>query len=402
MKPSFVLLLIAFTCRAQSGLSLREAVETALKSHPLLAVGANRVAVSEGLRRQASLTFNPKLILQSENTRPYSPFRFLRDTDNFAYLQQTLETGGKRERRADVAAAGVERAGLDRDLLAFQITGRVRQAYWFAAGAQMAAQLIAENLANFQRIVEFHEIRVKEGAMAEADLLRVRLEASRMAVTQNGAQLEAERSRIHLLREMGQTEFAPVKLIDPLDPPPAIPLAFAEEAIDRRPEIKVARQAIEQARQQLRLQQAAAKPNVDILFGYKRASGLDTMLGGVQVDLPFANRNQGNVAAASAEVRLAQSSLAAAETLIRAEMASAQRESEIRRRQLEESLRPMRQRADEFASVAEAAYREGGTDLLGLLDAQRLRIETQLLYSQTLAEFRQSLAALETAMGVTP
>jgi outer membrane protein TolC len=402
MKPPFVLIFIAFPCLAQSNLSLREAVEAAIKSHPQLAVSANRVDVSEGLRRQASLTFNPRLILQSENTRPYSPFRFLRDTDNFAYLQQTLETGGKRQRRTDVAAAGVERAGLDRELIAFQITGRVRQFYWSAAGAQRAAQLIAENLANFQRIVDFHEIRVKQGAMAEADLLRVRLEASRMAVSFNAAQLEAERSRIHLQREMGRTEFPTVHLVDSPDPPPPVPIALAEDAIHRRPEIKVARQAVEQARLQLRLQQATARPNVDILFGYKRASGLDTMLGGVQVDLPFANRNQGNVAAASAEVRLAQSAMAAVEALIRAEVAAAQKESEIRRRQLEESLQLMRQRADELASIAEAAYREGGADLLRLLDAQRLKIETQLLYYQTLTEYRQSLAALETAMGVMP
>jgi outer membrane protein TolC len=126
------------------------------------------------------------------------------------------------------------------------------------------------------------------------------------------------------------------------------------------------------------------------------------MLGGVQVDLPFLNRNQGNIAAATAEIRAAESALAATEALVRAEVNAARREYEIRRRQIGESLRDMRQRADDAARIAEAAYREGGADLLRLLDAERLRIETQLLYFQSLAGYRQSIAALETALGVEP
>jgi outer membrane protein TolC len=63
-------------------------------------------------------------------------------------------------------------------------------------------------------------------------------------------------------------------------------------------------------------------------------------------------------------------------------------------------LKGMRTKADEAARIAEAAYREGGADLLRLLDAQRLRIETQLMYFRALTEFRQSIAALEAALGV--
>jgi outer membrane protein TolC len=58
--------------------------------------------------------------------------------------------------------------------------------------------------------------------------------------------------------------------------------------------------------------------------------------------------------------------------------------------------------AAESARISRAAYREGGWDLLRLLDAERLRIETQSLYYQALAEYRQSIAELETAMGVEP
>lgn len=377
----------------------------AVTANPLVQVGRDRVAVAEGLRRQAGLTFNPRLILQSENARPYGhpAFVYSKDTDNFAYLQQTFETAGKRDRRVDLASAGVRRLELERDLTARQIAARVKQFYWTAAGTHRAEQLQRENLANFGRIIDYHQSRVKEGAMAEVDLIRVRLEGERLEIGLTQATLDAERARIQVLREMGRREFPQIDFSDSLEAAGDGELAVnVEEALDRRLELKLARQAVEVARSNLRLQQTNVRPNFDVLFGYKRTVGLDTMIGGVQVDLPFANRNQGNVEAATAEIRAAESALAATQALIRAEVNAAQREYEIRRRQVGQPLAAMRDKAEEAARIAEAAYREGGTDLLRLLDAQRLRIETQLIYYQTMTGYRQSIAALEAALGLEP
>lgn len=398
------LLFLSVTLSAQTNLSLREAVSTALKEHPLLEAGRERIAVSEGFRRQAGLMPNPRLVLQSENTRfTGSPsFSYAGDADTYAYLTQMFETAGKRASRVSLAAEGVRRATLERELTERQIAFRVQQAYWLAAGAHEARLLLEENVKNFQRIVEYHEARVKEGAMAEADLLRVRLEGERLAVDLNNATLDAERARIQLYREMGQTSFPAVRFTDPLEPVPEPPAVDLEQANNRRVEMRLARQLVDQARSNLRLQQSTARPNVEMLFGYKRTSGYDTMVGGFQMDLPFRNRNQGNIAAAMSDIRAAEASLAATEALVRAEVSAAQREVEIRGRQIGDPIKTMRRQADETARIAEAAYREGGTDLLRLLDAQRLRIEIQLFYYRALADYRQSLAALENALGVMP
>lgn len=390
---------------AQSTLSVKDAVAEALQINPLLQVGRDRISIAEGVRRQAGLTFNPRLVLQSENTRVMAPpaFVYPRDTDNFAYLQQTFETWGKRERRVDLASASVRRAELERDLTSRQIAGRVKSAYWLAAGAVQSESMLRENLGNFGRIIQYHEARVKEGAMAEVDLIRVRLEGERLQIALTQAHLESERARIQLQREMGRREFPEIALADGLEATPLPEIAVpVDDALQRRAEMQLARQNLEVARSNLRLQNTIVKPNVDVLFGLKRTTGLNTMIGGLQVDLPFLNRNQGNIAVASAEIRTAESQMAATEALIRAEITAAQREYEIRRRQVTESMRTIRQQAEEAAKIAEAAYREGGTDLLRLLDAQRLRIETQLLYYQALAGYRQSAAALETALGMEP
>jgi outer membrane protein, heavy metal efflux system len=386
-------------------LSPEEAVATALRSHPLLAAATARTAAADGYRLQSSLRPNPRFTFQTENWRAYGSPTLdpSRDVDIFAYMQKPIETGGKRERRMEVAGAGRERSGLEREVLERQIALRVQQAYWMAVGAEKVVQLLEETARTFQQVVEYHEIRVREGAMAEADLLKVRLEGERLNVSVHAAALEVERARIQLFREMGQ-EASPIKLADLPDDTSATGEADPAAA-ENRPEIRLARKAVEQAKANVRLQRANARPDVDLVLGYKRTAGQHTVVGGVQVNLPVSNRNEGLIAAADAEVRAASSDVAAAEALVRAEVRAASAEVRMRREQLthlygEVAGGGLRGMATESLRIALAAYREGGTDLLRLLDAERVRIELQVQYYPTLAEYRQSVAALESALGV--
>jgi len=388
---------------AQETLTLQQAIDQALGTNPSLTAAEQRIGAARGQRTQAGLSPNPRLNLQLENVRPYTrpAFVFWEATDSFAFLQQTVETASKRDRRSDVANVQIRIAELERDLLRRQIAQRVRQAYWSAAGAQRALELLRETVKSFTQTVEYHENRVKEGAMAEGDLLRVRLEAERFALNETNAALDLERARINLFREMGQTEFPRPRLIEPIEEKEdRLRLADPNQAAAQRIEARLAREILNRARANQNLQQAVSRPNFDILFGYKRTGALDTMMAGFQMDLPWLNRNQGNIESAAAETRTAQANLAATEAMVRAEVAAAQAEYEARRRQLTGTLLRMREQAAETLRIAQAAYREGGTDLLRLLDAERLRLETEIIYLRAMVEYRQSIANLETAMGV--
>lgn len=405
MKFCIGLALTSIALAAPPELTLRDAVAQALATHPLLAAGAERISAAEGLRAQAGLRPNPRIYLQTENLRAHGTpgFNFAEQADTYAYFAQPFETAGKRDRRVEAAAASVRRAELERELLTRQIASRVKMAYWNAVVAQRSQDLLRENLDTFRQIVAYHEIRVKAGAMAEADLLRVRLEADRLTIGANSAALEAERARIQLFREMGQAQFPEVRLAEPLEEVSAQPpMADPERAMETRTELKLARAAVEQALATVRLQKAAATPDIEAIVGYKRTQGFNTMLGGVQLNLPVRDRNQGNIAAAEREVKAAEANLAATEALVRAEVTGASRDFEMRRAIVLRSLPPLREQAEESSRISLAAYREGGSDLLRLLDAERVRIETNLLHIRTLAEFQQSKVALETALGMEP
>ena len=205
-----------------------------------------------------------------------------------------------------------------------------------------------------------------------------------------------------MFHEMGSTEFPAVEFADALDQPHPVALLTVDQVLTQRPEVKSAREGVEQARANLRLQEADAKPDPDAFLGYKHTFGFNTLYAALQISLPVRNRNQGQIEAAAAEIKAAESSVAATEALVRSELETAKRDYESRQELLSETLRPMRDRADEVYRIVDAAYRETGSDILRLLDAERTRIETQLLYTRTLSEFQQSAVALETAQGSLP
>jgi cobalt-zinc-cadmium efflux system outer membrane protein len=386
-------------------LTVDEAVSTALANHPLLGTAARRVDAARGQRRQAALMPNPRLNLQSENTRSGGnpPFVFWRDTDSFAFLQQTIETAGRRGRRVGAAEASIRRAELESEVLRRQIALRVKQSYWGALGTQRIHELLLENAETFRQIVEYHEIRVREGAMAESDLLRVRLEADRIKLAANQARLDAERGRIQLFREMGGTAFPQVRFLEALEAAQDRPIDVnPERALQLRPELQLAQAQREAAQAQLELQKTAAKPNVDVLAGLKRTAGFNTLVAGLQLDLPLTNRNQGNIESAVADARAAESNLAATEALVRAEVSAAEAEYLLRRQQVKDLLGSLRLQSQETSRIAYAAYRLGGADLLRLLDAERLRIEIDILSKRAVMEYRQSIVALQAALGERP
>jgi len=402
---AFLALLLPLSLFPQQPLTLASAIREAIEKHPLLAAADGRVSTAQGLLEQAALKPNPRLTVQLENLRGgwQSPYRPLTDNDHFVYITQTLETARKRERRTDLATANKELAAIARDILAQRIAAQVREAFWSAAGAARIAAVYNETVTNFAQTVAYHEVRVKEGNMAEADLIRVKLENERLRLAASGATLAAEKAVINLQREMGRTVFEDnLKIADTLDEKSQIPAENVDEALNRRAEVRLARQGVAASSANEQLQTALARPDFDLSAGYKRTNGYDGLLAYLNMDLPWRNKNQGNIAAAAAEVRVARSNVAAAEALVRAEIRAAYSAYRLRQSQISGMLTALSQHARDTARIAQAAYREGGADLLRLLDAERVRLETELLRVQAQTEFRLSESAVDTAMGVMP
>ena len=443
-------------------LTLADAVEGALSRHAIIPAAQAKLHSAEGLAVQARAHPNPAFTFQMENWRfEGSPaFQPAQDVDWFAYVSQRIETGGKRAKRTEVGKQNTGLAALELELLKWNVRQEVRRAYYRALLAQKRLAMMTENNESFQQIVEYHRFRVREGAMAEADLVKVELEAARLGLERETGALESERSRFELLKSMGEsattasfhlvdpggvpfpvtsTQQLAVAVSDPVvrsrepssqgrgqpgDPssgednsgrlkrtlasdPSALTQSSTARSLEpllqvarqKRLEVQLSQAMVEQSRAKLALDKTQAHPDWSVLWGYKRTAGFNTLMAGVSVPLPFFDRNQGVIASGSSELERAQSLLRSTLAEVETDVAAALGRFRRRYAMLSQMRERVLDQAEESFRISLAAYQEGGTDLLRLLDAQRSRNEIRLLQTQAEMAYQVSLVELEAAVG---
>jgi cobalt-zinc-cadmium efflux system outer membrane protein len=160
----------------------------------------------------------------------------------------------------------------------------------------------------------------------------------------------------------------------------------------------------DQARTQadLRLQVAEGKVDYTVGAEYRREQGVNgrgNMLGlFVSVPLPIFNRNQGEVARATAEHEKANRSVAAVETDIAGEVASAYEEFRSARELLIEIERDLLTPTMQVRDGTTYVYQAGATSLLDVLDGQRAYNDTMDTYFSAQAAYRRAMAKLSLAV----
>ena len=406
-KITSCLLILVTTTWAQSSspLTLGEAVRRVRQNHPLLVVAKQRVAMFEGELFEAALKPNPTFTVSGENIPldpPEGGFSPKRTMDWFAYFSQTIERGNKRELRRVAAERAIEVANIEAEAVERQLVYEVKVAYQHAAIARERIELLRENINQLGQLVKLNEVRVQAGYTAEGDLIKVRLEAQRIDYSVRKAMIEYDRAKISLQKAMGESSFEnDFELAERLDfKSVSLNAKSLQDAALNRSNIKVVAARLEKARAFLQLQRASAKPDLTASFGYKRNGADNALYGALSIPLPLYNKNQGNIARSEAEVAMIEAELRFERAIVLAELTAARRTVESNERQIESLRAEFLRNADESQQVSLAAYREGATDLLHLIDAQRTRTQAQELYFQALADYQLAIHELERAAGI--
>lgn len=410
--PLVALASLAFGLRAETipeELGLNQAIEIALSNHDDLEAARAAIAARAGSTVQAGTSPNPLFTLQTENWRFHGDpaFSLGRSLDVFAFVTVPVETAGKRMRRVELAANDERIAEHERKLISWRIRQHVKTAFWRALAAASDAAMLSSRRETLHRVEGYHAVKVREGATAEVNLIRARIDTGRADVALAGAEMEASRARIALVAAMGvsqtSTDFAllrpaPRSASPDWDQGVAVETSVAS-ALAHRAELLLARALVERAQAALSLERARARPDLRPYVGYKRTNSLDTVIGGLMVALPVRDKNAGNIEEAVAEVRQQEAALRASEARIRSEVLSAV--ETVRRRA--EMLRTMESGvldgARETFRIARAAYEEGGAEPLDALAAQSIQDEIELIHSRLQFDYEASWVELETATG---
>jgi cobalt-zinc-cadmium efflux system outer membrane protein len=405
-RPASVLVLAfaAISARGQN-LSLHDAIQQAQAS-PQAREAQDRIDAVHGLVIQAGLRPNPRLFLQSEDLRPWADnFDFPTATEDYGYLSQTIELGGKRSSRLGVARANLRQAEAERALLLQEIAGRVAAAYWSAVVSQGIATLLEADMAAVDAIVRYNQARVDAGATRGVDLLRVQIERDRLHLAFAAARRDTLLTRIDLFRQMGRsapTSASTLHLSDSIDAITPIPRTSIDAVLAARADVAVAREAVAVATAEVKLQHAVGVPDLDLLGGYKRNITTNTLYTGLQIPLPFSNRNQGEIERARASVHIAEDRLHILDLTVRADVDAAEGAFAQQQQVIQTVLPDMRARAKQNLAIMDDAYRTGGVDLLRFLDAERTEFDIEVSALRSLADFQQAGLRLQLAYGARP
>jgi outer membrane protein, heavy metal efflux system len=386
-------------------LTLESASEQFLRRNLSLEAARLEVGVAEAERVAARLKPRPGLTLSAENLQVSGPNSFNQLYEAGATVTQSFELGNRGALRMEVAdrTVVVAEARLT-DVLRRRLFD-LKRTYYEAILARTVLELAWENRAAYGELVRFNTVRFEEGDIAEGELIKVRLERIKYETAVANAELALRQTKIQLLELLGESSFERAAALDVAGRlqlrPESLDLArLREAALANRTDIKVAEAEVARFESVFKLERSRAKGEITPYVGYKRVGVDNTVLAGVTVPLPFGNRNQGGIARAEAEQRVAEAGLRLARNRALAEVESAYRAYETAREQAKAYEAGLLDQAEESRDITLAAYREGAAELVTLLEAQRTRAEVRTNYYRALFDYNTALFQLELATGV--
>jgi cobalt-zinc-cadmium efflux system outer membrane protein len=400
---SIVTIVLSVSARAQQlePLTLDRVVALYIDKNLQLQAARYRVERTRADEIAARLRPNPSLSLTAENLRLTGPTSFGRLNEFGISYAETIELGGKRDLRMRVADATVSAAESQLADTMRKGIAEVKHLYLNALLTRYNVDVATENRQTFEQLLQVNLARFQEGRIAEADLIKVRLERIKFDSAVKQADLDLRRATITLLDRLGASTFATQQVSGELDSALVVPdiSILRAVALEERPDILQAQRELDATNYRLALEQARSRPDILPFAGYKRLASDNTVMFGVSIPLKTHDHNEAGIARAQADQKIAQAQLELARNHALAEVESAYASFQTSRGQVQTFRNELLEQAEDSRSIALAAYEEGATPLLPVLEAQRTRAEVRQQYFRTLFDYQTSLVDLELAVG---
>jgi outer membrane protein, heavy metal efflux system len=409
MKEKVILVfmcLVSFTSWAQArqapaSLDLQTVVNLYIERNLGLQAARYQLERTKADQIAARLRPNPGLTFLADQLVISGPTPFSRLYEISAAYSETIELGGKRQLRERVANLTVSSAEAQFEDTMRRGLAEAKRLYYDALVARYNVQIAAENRQTFEQLVQFNLVRFQEGAIPEGELIKVRLERMKFEAAVKQAELSLRQATIRLLERLSETDYSRREIVGDLN----FRLAnldlnsLREIALNERPDVRAATRELEAVNERLLLEHARAKPDVSPFAGYKRLGNDNTLLFGVNIPLKVRDRNQPGIARAEMDVKIAEARLQLSRNHALAEVEVAYDALQTALEHIQTFQNEMLAEADESRMITLAAYEEGGTELLPVLEAQRTRADVRQQYFKTLFDYQASVIDLELAVG---
>ena len=396
---------MACSAFGQKTLTWEQAKRELQSNNPSLRASQIGVQESRAQEITAFLRPNPDLTVSADQFNPftgnpYRPFTNVEPIISGSYLHERQH---KRELRREsaqgaTAIAVSQLADQERTLL-FDL----RTAFVQVLEQKAVLTVSRESLNYYDRVLSVSREQLKVGDIAKVDFARLELQRVQFETDVETALVNLRTAKIQLLALLN--DHTPIEGLDasgPFDFTEFLrPLEeFRQMALDTRPDLRSAVQAVDKARTDYRL--AIANGSTDPTFGWDL--GRDPPIQayfGVSINIPLRifDRNQGEKERTRLDIGLNERLVDATKAQVFSDVDSAY----VAIQSNLVLLRPYKSRyLDEAAQVRETisfAYQHGGASLLDFLQAQQDYRSIQLGYLNLLGAYLTAAAQMNVAVG---
>ncbi len=386
---------------SRPAMAMREFEEMALSHNPTLEEANAMARRSAGEARQAGLPPNLSAGYQGEQIRGGS----FGGGEQGAFAQQTFVLGGKlalrrnvyeQQRRADEMGAAEQRQ---------RVLSDVDRSFYAALAAQESVRVRRQLLELATDAMETARQLANVGQADAPDVLEAEVEKDQAEVDSEAAQRRYIEEFHSLAALAGQPALPLARVTGDLDHLPPFDERTIDVIVRDSPAVKRAQQQVARAEAELKSARRESVPDLQIRAGvqqnFERLDSLGSTPVGAQgfatagVTLPIFNRNQGNVAAANAEVERTRAEAARIQLLLR------QRAQALLQTYFSDEMEASRYKTEMIPRATRAyqlyldKYRQMAAAYAQVIISQRTLFQLQAAYVGTLARLWQSAIALE-------
>ncbi|HMD17461.1 MAG TPA: TolC family protein [Terriglobales bacterium] len=397
---------VAASASAQQALTWEHVRLRFEQRNPTLLAGKLSIDESKAAEITAHLRPNPILAFDVDQIDPFnggpphSTFGSLLTTANASYLHERQH---KRELRLESAKEGTAIAVSSQDDLERNLIFSLRGAFVGTLQAKAVLNVARENLAYYDHVLDISRERYKAGDIAQIDLDRLELQRVQFESDLQTAEVTLRTEKIQLL--MLLNDRTPVEQFDVAGPfdfnDQIAPLDdFRKMAVDTRPDLRAALQAVDKAKTDHKL--AVANGSTDPTFGFDvgRNPPIDQYIGfNVSIPLRIFDRNQGEKLRTQLDIDRNQRLLDAAQAQVFSDVDSAYATLNSNVILLRPYKAKYLQQAVHVRETVTFAYQHGGASLLDFLSAENDYRSVQLNYVNLVGSYLISASQLNLAVG---
>jgi cobalt-zinc-cadmium efflux system outer membrane protein len=284
----------------------------------------------------------------------------------------------------------------------------LREAFVNTLEAKAVLELAQADLAYYDKIIEISRSRFKDGDIAQIDLDRIELLRVQYESEIQTAIVNLRTAKIQLLQLLNDR--TPVEQFDvngPFDFSDALkPLDdFRQTALDARPDLQAALQAIQQSQtnHKLAISNGSTDPTFSGWYTYNSSNnnpdGIQTLGLSVSVPLRIFDHNQGEKQRTLIDIEKSQQTSEATRAQVFSDVDSAYTEVESNIALLKPYKAQYKDQATRVRDTVTYSYQHGGASLMDFLNAQSEYRAVQLAYLQLIGAYLNAAGQLNLAVG---